>query len=299
MAPKAVYPLWHEALQSIAWRGWLMAAGALAESRRAVAASPRGWLRARAALAASFLLSRSGSDEVDRFMAIVDVVEFAPGGVVWAEGDRARAALLVVAGRIATTRPSHGDRDAVFGFAGPGEFLGELCLFDPAPRQSRAYALQPSLVASMDRSELLRWFEEHPAVCQAFCAHLSARVRQVHDTLEDAQGADVGTRLARAIVRLGVRFGRPAEGGIRLDVELPQEEWAMYVHASRERVNRVLVDFRRRGWLAGQGRELVIRDAPALVRRARLRDEVLHRLGAPSTVAAWLAPLPLITKDSP
>ena len=62
-----------------------------------------------------------------------------------------------------------------------------------------------------------------------------------------------------------------------MDLDINQEELAHHVRASRERVNQVLADFGRRGWLRQEGTGLIVSDPEALRLRARFRREVESR----------------------
>ena len=59
-------------------------------------------------------------------------------------------------------------------------------------------------------------------------------------------------RVAKALLDLSSRFGRPAEDGILVAHDLTQEELAQLVGASRETVNKALADFAGRGWLGSR-----------------------------------------------
>jgi CRP/FNR family cyclic AMP-dependent transcriptional regulator len=75
--------------------------------------------------------------------------------------------------------------------------------------------------------------------------------------------------VAKALLHLSERFGRPAEDGILVAHELTQEELAQLVGASRETVNKALADFATRGWIKLEARAVVLTDVERLQRRAR------------------------------
>ena len=55
---------------------------------------------------------------------------------------------------------------------------------------------------------------------------------------------------------------------VRKEKGLTQEELAQLVGTSRETVNKALMDFTNRGWIARQGRTIVIYQPGQLIRRA-------------------------------
>ena len=50
---------------------------------------------------------------------------------------------------------------------------------------------------------------------------------------------------------------------------LTQEEMALLVGSSRETVNKALMDFANRGWIAREGRSIIIYQPGMLIRRSR------------------------------
>jgi len=81
--------------------------------------------------------------------------------------------------------------------------------------------------------------------------------------------SDVPGRVAKALLDLAARFGRPADDGIHVHHDLTQEELAQLVGASRETVNKALADFGSRGWLRLEPRSVVLLDVERLRGRVR------------------------------
>ena len=81
--------------------------------------------------------------------------------------------------------------------------------------------------------------------------------------------SDVPGRVAKALLDLADRFGRPATDGILVAHELTHEELAQLVGASRETVNKALAEFVQRGWIRLEARAVVILDLQRLKQRSR------------------------------
>ena len=106
-------------------------------------------------------------------------------------------------------------------------------------------------------------------MAQTLLQALARRLRRTNETLADLVFTDVPGRVAKALLDLSTRFGRPADDGILVAHELTQEELAQLVGASRETVNKALADFATRGWLRLEARAVVLLDVERLRRRAR------------------------------
>jgi CRP-like cAMP-binding protein len=108
-----------------------------------------------------------------------------------------------------------------------------------------------------------------PAVAKLLLAALAQRLRRTNESLADLVFTDVPGRLAKALLDMSDRFGRPVEDGVLVSHDLTQGELAQLVGASRETVNKALADFARRGWLRREQFAVVLLDLDRMRRRAR------------------------------
>ena len=157
----------------------------------------------------------------------------------------------------------------VLAILGPGEMLGELSLFDPGPRTATATAVAETQVVSMGHDQLKDFLRTHPGVAPTLLSALARSLRRTNDVLADLVFTDVPGRVAKALLDLADRFGRPVDDGLLVAHDLTQEELAQLVGASRETVNKALADFASRGWLRLEARAVLLTDVERLKRRAR------------------------------
>ncbi|MGI8612391.1 MAG: Crp/Fnr family transcriptional regulator [Nocardioidaceae bacterium] len=191
------------------------------------------------------------------------------GEVLFREGDSGDRLYVVTDGKVKLGRSSTDGRENLLAILGPGQMFGELSLFDPGPRSATATAVTDCTLMSLGHDELLRWLVDQPHVARGLLNQLAARLRRANDVVADLVFSDVPGRVAKALLDLSGRFGRPADDGIHVHHDLTQEELAQLVGASRETVNKALADFAMRGWLRLEPRSVVLIDVDRLRRRAR------------------------------
>jgi CRP/FNR family transcriptional regulator len=191
------------------------------------------------------------------------------GDVLFHEGDRGDTLYVIAEGKIKLGRTSPDGRENLVAILGPGEMFGELSLFDPGPRTMTATAVAETQLLGLGNDSLTAILTGRPEVSKALLAALAQRLRRTNAHLADLVFTDVPGRVAKALLDLSERFGRPVEGGIMVSHDLTQEELAQLVGASRETVNKALADFASRGWLRLEPRSVVIMDIERLSRRAR------------------------------
>ncbi|HET8599009.1 MAG TPA: Crp/Fnr family transcriptional regulator [Segeticoccus sp.] len=191
------------------------------------------------------------------------------GDVLFHEGDRGDRLYVIGEGKIKLGRRSNDGRENLVAILGPGEMFGELSLFDPGPRSTTATAIAETEMVALGNEDLQTFLRGRPEVAATMLAALAKRLRRTNDTLSDLVFTDVPGRVAKALLDLSDRFGRPVDGGVLVPHDLTQEELAQLVGASRETVNKALADFASRGWLKLEARAVLLHDVERLQRRAR------------------------------
>ena len=130
-------------------------------------------------------------------------------------------------------------------------------------------AVSETRLAGLKNESLNALLRTRPEVSAQLLQALARRLRRTNDSLSDLVFSDVPGRVAKALLDLADRFGRPATDGVLVAHELTQEELAQLVGASRETVNKALAEFVQRGWLRLEARAVVILDMQRLRQRSR------------------------------
>ena len=191
------------------------------------------------------------------------------GDILFREGDQGDRLYVIGEGKIKLGRTSVDGRENLLAILGPGEMFGELALFDPGSRTATATAVAETHLIALGHEDLSLFLLGRPAVAATLLAALARRLRRTNETLADLVFTDVPGRVAKALLDLSNRFGRPSEDGILVAHDLTQEELAQLVGASRETVNKALADFATRGWIKLEARAVVLTDVERLQRRTR------------------------------
>ena len=191
------------------------------------------------------------------------------GDILFHEGDQGERLYVITEGKIKLGRTSTDGRENLLAILGPGEMFGELSLFDPGPRTATATAVAETQLIGLGHESLRGFLQSRPDVATTLLAALARRLRRTNENLADLVFTDVPGRVAKALLDLSDRFGRPVEDGVLVAHDLTQEELAQLVGASRETVNKALADFATRGWLRLEARAVLLLDVERLKRRAR------------------------------
>jgi CRP/FNR family cyclic AMP-dependent transcriptional regulator len=215
------------------------------------------------------LFAALDDDSAGALMESMTASHLERGDILFHEGDRGDRLYVIGEGKIKLGRTSSDGRENLLAILGPGEMFGELSLFDPGARTATATAVAESQLIALGHDDLNLFLSGRPAVAATLLAALARRLRRTNETLADLVFTDVPGRVAKALLDLSARFGRPAEDGVMVPHDLTQEELAQLVGASRETVNKALADFASRGWIKLEARAVLVMDVERLRRRAR------------------------------
>ncbi len=199
----------------------------------------------------------------------MDTVNLNKGQVLFNEGERGERLYIITDGKMKLGHTSSDGRESLLAVLGPGELLGELSLFDPGPRTATATALTETSLMGLGHNALRPWLTGRPEVAEALLQALALRLRRTNEQMADLVFSDVPGRVAKTLLELGEKFGRPLPDGIHVTHDMTQEELAQLVGASRETVNKALADFAARGWIRLESRLVILIDPERLDRRSK------------------------------
>jgi CRP-like cAMP-binding protein len=172
--------------------------------------------------------------------------------------------LVLLDGRVKITAPTVDGHEAVLGFRGPGDLVGELGAVDGRPRGASVSALEPVTALACAGTDFRALLKSQPAVGAALLRVVVERLRGADDERADFGAHDVLGRVARRLCELAERFGTQEDGGIEIALPLTQEELAGWCGASREAVAKALATTRKLGWIETGRRTILITDIEAL-----------------------------------
>jgi CRP/FNR family transcriptional regulator, cyclic AMP receptor protein len=187
--------------------------------------------------------------------------------VIFHEGDPGRSLCVLDSGRIKITAASEQGQEALLAVVGPGEFFGELALFDDSPRSADAVAIESTQTLNLTREDFLKVLDQYPAVARHLLAVLARTIRRLTAELSDIVFLDVDSRIAKRLLDLAESHGQDTAEGRLIALALSQAEIGQMVGATRESVNQCLRRFQSAGLIKVARQKIVVLKPDALQRR--------------------------------
>ncbi len=122
--------------------------------------------------------------DLDRLASIVVPRQFKAGDVIINEGDQAAGVFIITSGKVEVVR-GQGANQQSLATLGPGDFFGEMALFDGFPRNATVRALEDTECLALTRWDFLAELKNHPEIAVAMLQVLVRRLRAVEARLTE------------------------------------------------------------------------------------------------------------------
>lgn len=183
------------------------------------------------------------------FLELATPLRAGPGTVLFRAGDSPPVVLFVAQGTIRVDMPA-GRGHVTLALLGPGDLVGHEAALDEDAPSARVTTVEPCELAAISRAVFGRALAQLPGLAVNVARTLSSRLRNADATICSLVSMKVDRRVARQLLAFARRYGVTEDGGaVRIPLRLTQQDLASLVGASRERTNRALVAFKRRGWI--------------------------------------------------
>ena len=111
-------------------------------------------------------------ESLDTLAPLLIAKEFRAGTVIFREMDDSDALYIVERGTVVVSKQVSGDVEMVLTRFAPGDFFGEMGLFDNAPRSASANAETDTLLWRLERGVFHDIFSHHPDMAAKICYRL-------------------------------------------------------------------------------------------------------------------------------
>lgn len=184
---------------------------------------------------------------------------------VFMPGDPSDHLLILTSGAIKLSVVSPEAREIILGFLHPTDVFGELAALDDAPRDHIAEAYEDSTAYLIPRETLRRLMHSSPALAYQVTKLMGDRLRTYRRRVEELLYKSAHARVAHTLHDLAGHHGVRDAQGVVIPLRLSQRDIANLVGLTRETVNFILKDLRRRNLIETQGRSIRVREPDVLL----------------------------------
>ncbi|HEX8235491.1 MAG TPA: Crp/Fnr family transcriptional regulator [Abditibacteriaceae bacterium] len=159
--------------------------------------------------------------------------------------------------------------DVILGILGRGEVLGEVSGVDGKCPSANVATLEKSYFLCIERHLLWKLMQTMPILGYNVACILARRLRVATAQIHSFATLDVDGRVARQLLAFAHEYGRKDQnGGVLIPLQITQTDLADLVGASRVRVNRVLMEFKKHSYVSTDANHrITLRNIEALRER--------------------------------
>ena len=123
------------------------------------------------------IFSELGRRDLSRLSKLMVPRSFKAGEVIIKENDQAAGFFVVTSGKVEVLRGAGGPSPHLLATFGPGEFFGEMALFEGYPRSATVRALEDTECLAMTRWDFTAELRTHPEIAVGMLPPLVRRLR--------------------------------------------------------------------------------------------------------------------------
>lgn len=186
------------------------------------------------------------------------------------EGDPGHAVYLLLDALVKVTALAENGSRTLLSIRASGDVVGETAAFGDCPRTATVTTCGRSLVCVVKGPVFTAHLARAPEVAAALSRVTMDRLRFANRRRLDFAGYEADVRLARVLVDLAVRHGRPHREGVDVGVPVTQAELGELVGIRERTVQKAMHDLTARELVLQRHRGVVVRDMEGLTAFAGL-----------------------------
>jgi CRP/FNR family transcriptional regulator, cyclic AMP receptor protein len=198
---------------------------------------------------------------VENFLRHCQRRDFRAKSTVLKQGEAGNSLCLILDGSVSVmvedeSEPGH---MLVVAYLNPGDFVGEMGLFDAEPpvRSAMVVAKTQCEVAEISYERFHQIRSQFPDILYAVARQLGTRLRQTTRKLSDLAFVDVSGRIAHTLLDL-CREPDAMTHPDGMQIKITRQELGKIVGCSREMAGRVLKNLEMDGLVAVSGKTMVV-----------------------------------------
>ncbi len=183
---------------------------------------------------------------------------------IFAQGDPGVTGHSLLEGRIKIVQTRLDGSQSVLRFIGPGEMYGTVAALMNQAFPADAVAVVDSVEVWWSIPALRQLIRKYPEIGLRSTAAAGTRLLDLQSRMGELTSERVEQRIARTLLRLMEKAGRPTDGGIEIDFPITRQDLAEMAGSTLHTVSRTLAALDQRGVTGSTRRRIIVRDPRAL-----------------------------------
>ncbi|OOZ39193.1 transcriptional regulator Crp [Solemya pervernicosa gill symbiont] len=199
----------------------------------------------------------TGNPVIDRFLEHCHKRRYPPKTVIIVAGDKPDVLYYIVEGSVSVLIEDDDGREIVLAYLNPGDFFGEMGLFDDSTRSAWVRARTECTLAEISYNNFRQLAMDDSDILFALSSQMATRLRNTSRKVSDLAFLDVTGRVAGTLLDLA-RQPDALTHPDGMQISITRQELGRIVGCSREMVGRVIKTLEDQHLISAKGKTIVV-----------------------------------------
>lgn len=201
--------------------------------------------------------SGTGNTSIDKFLEHCHRRRYPPKSVIIYAGDQPDVLYYILEGSVTVLIEDSDGREIVLAYLNPGDFFGEMGLFDESTRSAWVRTRNACELAEISYTRYRQLAEKDAGILFALATQMATRLRKTSRKVGDLAFLDVTGRVARTLLDLCKEPDAMTHPD-GMQIRITRQEIGRIVGCSREMVGRVLKSLEEQALISVKGKTIVV-----------------------------------------
>ncbi len=186
------------------------------------------------------------NQEIDELLLITHERRYKKRMVIFMEGEQREAVYFIKYGSVKAYKIDEEGNKQVISLLKEGDMFPHVGFFDQSPYPATAEVVSDTELLVIRIKDFEQLLLKRPQMSIKVMTVMGQKIIDLQNRIQDFISKDVQQRFIQVIIKMASEHGKKHEKGIYLEVPLTNQDFANMVGTTRETVNRMLTQLRKR-----------------------------------------------------
>lgn len=204
------------------------------------------------------IFNNLSQDEKESILSSSKHKNYKKGEIIFTPGDSFDSLFVVNKGLVKISRISAMGKEQIIRILQPGDFMGELSLFNKTVHSNTAEALENTEICVIQANKIKELLLQRPEISLKFLRKYSERIEEYEELIEQVVLRDVEQRIANyLLIEIEKNNIIKKNGEYEIILPVSKGDLASLISTTQETLSRKLSLFQDNGWIKLKGQRII------------------------------------------